>query len=263
MRFKGIVPGQLRRLLKRWFGWKWFRGDYLSWAAARSVSLGYDRQEILERVIVASRAARDGIAAWDRDGVAFMDRWVHEPFLAALKACAAAEGNRIDVVDFGGSLGSSWRQYGASLMADVRWRVVEQPHYVEVGKREFTNERLTFYASLKEASFEQGSTTILLSSVLQYLETPYELLGDVVRMGFRHVLIDRTCFWRGNRDRLTVQNTPPELGGGSYPCWLFSREKLLSSLAFAYELKSDWPGFDELDPDIQFRGMYFTRRIGR
>jgi len=251
--------------LRRWwrlrFGWQWFRGDYASWAGARAASAGYDDQALLDRVVTAMREVAAGRARYERDGVAFPSPEVNAPLLARLRASAAQTGGRLDVVDFGGSLGSLWWQHRSELaqLAAVRWRVVEQAHYVAAG-REFAQENLDFADSIAAALQGMQPAVIILSSVLPYLENPGALLAEAVRHGFAHIIIDRTPFIAGGRTRLAVQHTPPGLGGGSYPCWLFDREKLLSVLQPAYELVAEWPSLDELAPHVRHRGFHFQRR---
>jgi putative methyltransferase (TIGR04325 family) len=141
----------------------------------------------------------------------------------------------------------------------VQWRVVEQPHYVIAG-REFAGGSLFFHDSIAAAIGSDPPSVILLSSVLPYVESPQALLDEVVRRGFRHVIIDRTPLVRTGRTRLAVQHTPPDLGGGSYPCWLFDRGQLLTPLQAKYELAREWPALDDLAADVVHRGFYFRRR---
>jgi putative methyltransferase (TIGR04325 family) len=261
---KHALPASARSWLRRTFPWRWFQGDYANWAEARRHSVGYDDAAVLERVRTAARAARDGRAAWDRDGIAFPEPAVHAPLLAALHACAADAGGRLDLVDFGGGLGGTWRQYRAALsgVAAIRWCVVEQPHFVAVGRTEFTDGVLQFQPTLAEAGTQGPQAVILFSGVLQYLATPHALMAEAIQRGFRHVILDRTPFWGGARDWLTVQRTPPELGGGGYPCWVFDRARLTAPLAANYGRVAEWPGFDEVDRRMQFLGMHFVRRPG-
>jgi putative methyltransferase (TIGR04325 family) len=246
----------LRRIRRR----RAFVGNYHLWAEARANSRGYEHSAVLAQVIVASRAVVAGRAAWDRDGALFAQPEVNAPLLAALRRIAAGEGGRLDLVDFGGALGSTWRQHRAALgdLTSVRWRVVEQLHYVEAG-REFADTVLSFHPSLDEALQEKTASTLLCSSVLPYLEQPWALLDAAVRRGFRHIVIDRTPFAADGRQRIVVQRVPAELGGGSYPCWLFARDELLAPLAARYRLVSEWPGFDAVDPAAVYRGFWFER----
>ena len=225
-----------------------------------AASKGYADQAVLAKVVAATREVAGGRARWDRDGAVFTQPEVNAPLLAALRQIAAENGGQLDLVDFGGALGSTWRQHREALknLVRVRWRVVEQPHYVEAG-REFADAVLVFYASLDDALAEGTVSTVLFSSVLPYLEQPQALLAEVARKGVRHVIIDRTSFAADGRERIVVQKAPPELGRGSYPCWLFARNSLLAPLASCYRLVGEWPGFDDVDPSALFYGFSFER----
>ena len=124
----------------------------------------------------------------------------------------------------------------------------------------FAGEALTFHVSLDEAVAAGGAQTILLSSVLPYLEAPVTLLEDIVRRGFKHVIIDRTPFVSRGRTRLAMQHTPPELGGGSYPCWLCNENELLAPLHACYRLVRLWPALDDLAGNVRHRGIHFQRK---
>lgn len=254
-----------RRAWQRSFGWRWFRGDYATWAEARAGSSGYDDAAVLQRVLKATRAVRVGEAAWERDGALFAEPAVHAPLLAVLRGIAAEQGGRLDVVDFGGSLGSTWWQH-RSEWADlaVRWCVVEQAPLVAAGRAEFSGEGLSFASTISEARERFEPAVILFSSVLPYVENPRALLTEAAASGVRHVVIDRTPFWNGGRDWLTVQRTPPALGGGSYPAWVFDRASLLAPLAEQFELAAEWPGFDVVDARMEYRGLHWVRKaVGR
>ncbi len=249
------------RWLRRRFGWRWFRGDYPNWAAARADSAGYDQAAVLARVLVATREVHAGRAHWERDGVVFNEPMGETSLLAVLRQIAPEQGGTLRVVDFGGALGSTWWQHRMALrhLSRVKWCVVEQSHYVEAG-REFADAQLSFHLSLADALSDGVPDVILLSSVLPYIEAPLSLLQEIVAQRPAHIIIDRTPLVCAGPTRLAVQYTPPELGGGSYPCWLFERSKLLAPLGGAYELMDEWPGFDDLAPDVRHRGFHFRLR---
>jgi putative methyltransferase (TIGR04325 family) len=242
--------------------WRWFRGSYSSWTEARAASTGYDDSAVLARVLAATRKVRAGSASWERDGWAFDLPELNLPLVSALKVAAEECDGKLDVVDFGGSLGSTWWQ-NSSVLGDfkmIHWRVVEQPHFVKAG-REFATDQLNFYATIDEAQRMGSPTVILFSSVLPYIEKPYELLKEMDRRGFLHVFLDRTPFVRTGGEQLVVQHTPPELGGGSYPSWLFDRSRIIASLGPNFELKAEWLGSDLIDPRVEYMGFHFQRRV--
>lgn len=258
---RGWLPPALYSLLRGAFRPRVFTGDYGTWAEARAASRGYDRPEILERTVAAARAVRDGRAAFERDSVLFAEPAWHAPLLGALLRAAAAQSGRLQVIDFGGALGSTWWQHRGWLegLAGLRWEVVEQPAVVAAGQREFAGGPLRFHDRLDACADAPAGQVLLLSSVLPYMEHPHELLADAARRGFGWILIDRTGFVPGPRDRLTVQHVPPSIYDASYPCWFFAREPLLRPLLPAYRVVAEWPTFDEADLGAEFRGLLLER----
>jgi putative methyltransferase (TIGR04325 family) len=239
-----------------------FHGDYSDWAAACAVAEGYDDPDASACVITAAHAVRAGKAVWDRDGVLFHEPRVHEPLVAALRRAALGAGGGLGVVDFGGGMGSTWWQHREALGAfRVSWRVVERAPFVETGRREFSEAGLSFHPTLADAQAAGPAQVILLSSVLPSVADPHTLLREVAAWRAPHVIVDRTPFIAGGRDRLAVQSAPPELGGGSYPCWLFDRAGVVAAFHADYELMGEWPvPFDQADETVTYQGLHFQRR---
>ena len=121
-----------------------FTGDHPDWGAALSESTGYDAPVILERTRDALRKVRDGEVAFERDSVVFAEQDYQFPLLACLLRAALESRGELNVLDFGGSLGSSYFQCRSFLppLARLRWNIVEQAKHVECGRREFANEQL-------------------------------------------------------------------------------------------------------------------------
>jgi len=198
-----------------------------SWAAARDAASGYDSPEILRRVREATLRVKSGLAAYERDSVCFSEPAFRWPALACLVAIAAENGGRLEVVDFGGSLGSFYFQHRAflSMLRSLSWAVVEQPHFVECGREEIAHGPLQFRPSLADC-FEHGSAdVVLVSGTLQYLEHPYETLDAIARSATRYLLVDRVPFVAGESDLPIVQQPPEWIYPASYPAWLLSRPR--------------------------------------
>ena len=240
------------------YGWS---GDYLNWESARNASTGYSRPEIVRKTLASARLVRDGKAAFERDSFVFEAPDYNWPLLSALMHVAAVKHGRLRVVDIGGALGSTYFQNKPFLrwLDGVEWRVVEQKGYVEIGRREFENSQLSFYDSLEE-SLTKEPDAILLSSVLQYLEKPYEYLGQVVSHGAPYLIIDRTGFTLDDKDRLTVQNVPPWIYPASYPCWFMSRSKLLDILNPQYEVLVEFDALDKANIAAKYGGFLLRKR---
>lgn len=254
-----VPPAMLRPIVRRFFRVRW-TGSYATWAEARAAAKGYEDPAVFARILAAARLARDGARAFERDGIAFVEPAVNLPLLAGLKH-AAADGN-LSLLDFGGSLGSVYGQHRAELALPGRidWRVVEQPHFVEAGQREFTTQELRFFPTVEAACAEGQPDVLLLAGVLSYLEDPHSLLREFARRKFRHVLIDRTGITADKTDRLTVQRAPRNLHSATYPCWFISRERLLAPFASDYVVRSEYETLDGQAWGLPFRGFHLERR---
>ena len=207
-------------------------GDYRSWNDALAESVGYDSPAILQKTKEALLQVRDGQVAYERDSVLF-DRVAYAwPMLTGLLWAAARSGGRLNVLDFGGSLGSSYFQSRKfiSRLRDVRWNIVEQPAHVAVGRECFESDQLKFYESIEACTASTAPNVALLSSVLQYVERPRELLEAVLSLRCDCTIIDRTPFWQENRDRLAVQRVAADIYDASYPMWILSLGKFHEAL---------------------------------
>ena len=234
-----------------------------TWDEAKESSTGYDSDLILKKVKESLLKVKNGESVYERDSVLFDRIQYSWPLLAGILWIASQKANRLNLVDFGGSLGSSYYQNRKFLshLKELRWSIVEQKKFVECGKREFENEHLKFHDDLDECFREHRPDAILFSGVLQYLEKPYALLEKAQSLGFEFILIDRTSFLRKGGDRLTVQKVPPEIFPASYPCWFLSQEKFLDAMNVRYQLVEEFDGFEKAHVmDSIFKGFIFRRK---
>ena len=210
-----------------------FQGDYASWEEAAAKCCGYDAEHILAKVLDATLKVKRGEAAFERDSVVFDEIAYAWPVLASLMWAAARNGGVLNVLDFGGALGSSYFQNRKFLQAlpEVRWNVVEQAHYVQEGQEHIQDEHLRFYLTIDACLAESQPNVVLLSSVLQYLESPDEIISLLTTVGANSLIIDRTPFSLSEADKLVIQHAPASICAASYPMWIFSLLKFEQSLA--------------------------------
>lgn len=255
-----LVPPAVARLALRLRGRRddpgCLSGDFASWEEARAASTGYGSAAILEKTRDAlARVSRDE-TLHERDSVLFDAPQHSWPVLAGLLWAAARSGGRLDVLDFGGSLGSSYFQQRVFLreLPGVRWNIVEQPAHVEEGKRSFESGQLRFYPSVGACLSETAPNAVLISGVLQYLERPYEVLTSLLGLPCACVIVDRTPFWRGERDLLKVQRVDPGIFDATIPAWVFSRRAFDER---ARRLGTVVAEFDSLDkvPGLEYKGF--------
>jgi putative methyltransferase (TIGR04325 family) len=238
----------------------------VDWKQAKEMSNGYSDDHILSVVAKAARAVASGTARYERDSVLFQDTAYPFAVVAALLRAALANGNRLEVVDFGGSLGSTYHHCRPFLdgVSSLKWWVVEQPDFAALGRSEFANAELTFTDDLRELPGVSPGGVALACSVLQYMETPSKTLETLAGLPVRHLVIDRTTISEAATDRLCIQHVPKSIYEASYPCWIFSHARLLSLLSKTWRVVSDFAcieGGARTDDglELEYRGLILER----
>jgi len=239
-------------------------GNYRKWDEAIAASTGYDSEIILEKTKTALLKVKNGEAVFERDSVLFNEIQYAWPLLAGLMWVAARSSGRLNVLDFGGSLGSTYFQNRRFLqqLPSVRWNIIEQPRQVEVGKVDFENKHLKFYGDINACLAETQPNVIVLSGVLQYLEQPFDVLRILLASPCNHLIVDRTPFWDGPEDRLCVQYVPASIYPASYPSWIFSLHSFRTFLNEGWEIVAEFDNPDRLPGPVVFgyKGMFATHQ---
>ena len=257
------LPSRLFVALKKW-GWQ---GNFKSWQEAARKSVGYNADNILEKVKASLLKVKNGEAVYERDSVLFDEIEYSWEVLSGLMWIAAQNKGELNIIDFGGSLGSTYYQNKSFLdkLQSVRWNIVEQPNFVEEGKRSFEDDHLRFHFSVDECiknSENHRIQCILFSSVLQYLEEPFSILEDIVQKRIEYIIIDRTGFTLNDKMRLTVQKVPSKIYNALYPCWFFSEKEILSFFEKnGYEQLACFPSLDQVNIPAVYKGFIFKNKI--
>lgn len=238
-------------------GWGFF-GDYKTWQSAEADCEGYDAAPILESVIKAARAVKKGDAAFERDGFLFHEKEEIEHLIFGLNHVIDKYA-RLSVLDFGGSLASLYHQHSdfLSQFHNVKWCVVEQPHFVDVGKKEFETDILKFEYTISEAVQKHQPNIVIMSSVLQYLENPYTWLDEIIKHKIRYLWIDRTPFSNRKKDWILKQIVDKRIYTASYPVSILSLPKFKDYINQHYNIKSEFTSLDKFNQlECQFLGFF-------
>lgn len=222
----------------------WF-GSYQNWKELASKSNGYEASTILDVTKAALLKVKNGEAVYERDSVVFDEKIYPHAVISALLYTAIESGNTLNVIDFGGSLGSTYYQVKDLIPASVplHWSVVEQESYVRCGQEVFEDDNLKFHFTIAESMADKKADVLLLSSVLQYLEKPHDFLEEIKQFDFKYILIDRTAFIKDQlTDRLTLQIVPPEIYTAQYPAWFFNEKTFLQHFK-DYEIKMEFESY--------------------
>jgi len=232
-RFVKHVPPEIRSLVRRKLPIAaLFDDSVLDWDAAVAASDGYASPEILERVLAGTKAVLAGEAAFERDSAVFASREYSWPVASALCLAAAQADRRLRVLDFGGSLGSTFFQHRLLLdqLGPVSWTVVEQPHFVRAGTELMPHGPIFFREDLEGSLDEVQPNLVLFGSSLQYLQDPTAALDLVAGSSALILVLDRLPVWQEESSRISIQKVPKRIYDASYPAWIFSESELLRLL---------------------------------
>jgi putative methyltransferase (TIGR04325 family) len=235
-----------------------FSGDYPSWDDVKKLCGGYVQSNILEATLASTLKVKNGEAIFERDSFIFDKIQYSWGVLASLLKVAIENENSLSVLDFGGALGSHYFQNKEFLrpIKIKKWTVVEQGHYVKIGKEKIADGILDFANSIGDVT---GANVLIASGVIQYLDSPYEWLKKLIDKSVPYIIFDRTAFSIENRDRLTMQRVP--VWETSLPSWFLDERKFLDVALQKYTLIVEFEdNFDKTNevPSI-YKGFFLKR----
>ena len=252
------IPAKLFILLK---GYGWY-GNFPTWDVAKKLTTGYESGNIVDRVKKSLLKVVKGEAAYERDSVVFNEVEYSWELVSSLLFIASLNDNSLNIIDFGGSLGSTYYQNCFFLegLHSLKWNIVEQPNFVKEGKQHFENEMLKFYKSVEEciSCTKEKISVVLFSSVLPYLEAPYSILEEVFKYKIEFIIVDRTGFTLNDKERITVQKVPNFIYKASYPCRFFSWTRFVDFFENnGYKLIYDFDALDKVNIPSKYKGLVF------
>lgn len=236
-----------------------FRGNCASWEEACARTEGYAAPKVLEHALQTTLAMRDDVHVTKAH--------LPYPLLAGLMRAAMMSRGRLRVLDFGGSLGSSYFQCRPWFhgLASLSWWVVEQPHYVDAGRAHFADDQLMFFPSIEAAAGRGNVDVVLCSGVLQYLSAPQDIMMQAIALKPQFIIIDRTPVIAGDADVMCIQKQGfPYPVRSSYPVRLFARDTLMTIAEKGYFLMSEFNTFEDpmggIARRVDLKGFIFERK---
>jgi putative methyltransferase (TIGR04325 family) len=241
------------------------KGAYYSWEEALKNCTSYKADEILEKTLKATLAVKNGEATYERDSVLFDKIEYSWPLTAGILLAASKSSGKFNVLDFGGSLGTTYFQNRKIIceLSDISWHIIEQPHYVEVAKKYIETSELRFYKNITELDEQIKINLVVLSSVLSYLERPYEVLDSLLKLNPPVIIIDRTSFNTNpdDKDVIRIQTVSPQIYTASYPCRFFNETKLVSFIeSKGYKILEKFSSIDNFDSRAIWCGFIFIKK---
>lgn len=229
--------------------------------ALEKCNKGYSAQNILDKTLESILKVKNGEAIFERDSKLSDIPLYSFTMLSALLKVAIDNNNQLNILDFGGSLGSHYFQNKEILkpIQITNWTVVEQPHYVKIGNEKVADDILNFKNNIEDV---QNANVLILSNVLQYLPRPYEWMEKFVNTNIKYILIDRTPFAKKD-DKLFVQVVPKSFYEAKYPIWFLNEDKIKDIFNKKYEIVFEYeaPDSKEFSKHAQHIMSYFLKRI--
>jgi putative methyltransferase (TIGR04325 family) len=227
-----------------------FQETKLSWdEALKKTTDGYSSDLILTKCRDSLLKVRDGEYPYERDSVLFTEKELFYPLLTSLLYVSSVNNHMLNIIDFGGSLGSTYFQNKDILKKvgiKINWNIIEQRNFIECGKEYFANDELHFYHKIDDVPSKENISVCLFSSVLPYLKEPYVVFDIIRNNNIKYVIIDRTFFLdTESNDILSIQKIPPEIYDASYPAWFLSLSKFLSYIKRYYDIVFEWKALDQ------------------
>jgi len=238
---------------------KWV-GNYSTWNAAKKDSKGYESGDILTKVFDSTLAVSLGKATYERDSFLFYDEDYDLELIALILSVALKNKGKVNVLDFGGALGSTFfknRKFISSVK-NLKWIVVEQPSFVKLGQKNFESKQLSFCKDLNSFSKKNKFNIVLFSSVLQYLENPFEVIKKSVSLNPKYIVVLRTSF-TDSKNRIAVQKVNPKIYSATYPCHIFNERYFLDCFKGYKSIHSKTEN-DYLSGNLYFKS-YFLERL--
>ncbi len=235
----------------RWFSFKYgWKGNFKSFEKAQEKCQGYDETHILNKIIETTNKVKNGEAVYERDGIIYDKIKINFPLVNALLHIASINNNKLTLIDFGGSLGTSYYQNIGFLkqLVELNWCIIEQKHFVKIGKKSFENEHIKFYYSMEEClANHKKPDLVLISSSLQYIKNPYDVLSKIQSFNIPFIMLDLVGYSGSDQDRITIQHVPPVFYGieASYPCTFFGKSKIEKQMEINYRKEFDFISEDQ------------------
>ena len=259
---KDCFPPIILRSIRRMIGKSnHFMGDYATWDEALKKSSGYNSTNILEKVLKSTLKVKLGESVFERDSVLFDKVEYAWPVLSGLMWSAARNNGKLNVLDFGGALGTSYFQNYKFIkdFPEFYWNIVEQEHYVDAGQKYIQNEHLRFYPTIDACLMENSPNVILISGVLHYLPNPLSILRRLINIGASTFILDRTAYSNDlAKSSIKIQTVPPEIYEASYPVqFLIELDFINEFRKKNYVLIESFPSLDQLDKAATWKGHIF------
>ena len=224
----------VRALLSRFTGFR----KVESWESAVRKSSGYESVNVIEPIVAAARRLQSD------SQTSFVSNSRYQQIAAGMLFSISQErfniGEPIRVLDVGGAGADYFYQFQKfAPQINFDWTVLETPALAEAMANEFGRNltNLRWLDSIKNT--RETYDVVLCSSVLQYVENPFELLAILVKKS-KFVIINRIPLVGSPEHFYAVQNIITNGKRSSYPVHFFSEKAFLTELTQHGDVGMKW-----------------------
>lgn len=212
-------------------------GEYKSFKEAAVIcENGYDDKKIFDKVATSVERVIAGEACYERDSCLFYDKAINYPLMSVIYR-AYIEKNKVNVLDIGGSLASSYLQNKSLLdqICNLNWTIFEQKHFVAWGKGHLENERLHF---VDEQEFEKMKNEEIdiafMSASIEYIEDYQSIFDEIKQMKVQYIVFDRIPI--AERATFCVESVSQPIYDAKYPLKIFTIEEIQKQFKESHEI---------------------------
>lgn len=244
-----------------------YSGDYKSFEDAEKASKmhniagGYDADAIFNKVKESTLKVINGEAVFERDSFLFYNKQINYNLMMYLyKLCI--KDDRLNVLDFGGALGSTYWQHRSELNEiNAKWTITEQGHFVAYGHENLETENLKFASNNDLENQWQEFNVLLCSSSLQYIKDADSLINFFCEKGIKNIIIERTPV--SNHKRFWIETVHEPIYEAVYPCCVFEEQDFINKFTSrGYKLVDSWKSLVDGDVEtdkgiVEFKSFVF------
>ena len=214
----------IRAALSRFVGFH--RVD--SWETAQKKSMGYESPQVIDLVVNDAMRLREKIKESEQATSRFQQ--IATAMLLCISEGHGMEKKNWRVLDFGGGSGDyffQFKKFAPGIL--MEWTVLETPALASELQLQNRNEdpNIKWIDSFEQLDGKYD--VIVCSSVLQYLQNPFETLKELVKKS-DFLILNRLPLIDSSEHIVAVQRIWSNKRRGSYPANFFSETRFLEEL---------------------------------
>ena len=210
----------------RLFNKIYFSSQKKNWKIALESSSSYQSQLIFDKVINCYEEIKNkNCEFYERDGLILDTKPNESDLIEFLKINLSKKKDTLEVLDFGGSLGSRFfSNYNFIKDNTIHWNIIEQEQFVNYGKKNLEKKNLSFFYDLSDCIKKKKIDCIIFSGSLQYFENYFDLLNKINETSIKYIFIDYLPLSNYKQNKIFVQNIPKKIVYSSYPIHILSKK---------------------------------------